>query len=89
MVFKQITGPTAKLLLVLVKHLLPCSEAEFNHKQDLHVEKIVKMKGKGQTKGEKTSQVLGNYFRLPYLLNLNNSFLSPRGRKHVLFTRRG
>lgn len=65
-------------------------QSEFNHKQDLHIEKIVKMKGKGTNKGrKKTSQVLGNYFRLPYLLNLNNSFLSQRGRKHVLFTQRG
>lgn len=39
--------------------------------------------------GEKTSQVVGNYFRLPYLLNLNNSFLSQRGGKHVPFTQRG
>lgn len=48
------------------------------------------MKGGGedeQKKGrKKTTQVLGNYFRLPYLLNLNNSFLSQRGGKHVLFT---
>lgn len=64
-------------------------QTEFNHKQDLHIEKIVQMKRKRRTKGEKTSQVLGNYFRLPYLLNLNNSFLSQRGEKHVLLSKRG
>lgn len=42
-------------------------------------------KGEGGT----SSQVLGNYFRLPYLLNLNNSFLSQRGRKHVLLPQTG
>lgn len=28
-------------------------QSEFNHKQDLHIEKIVKMKGKNEQRGEK------------------------------------
>lgn len=65
---------------------------ECNHEQDLHVEKIATIKREKGTRGgerETASQVFGNYFRLPYLLNLNNSSLSQRAGKHVLLIQRG
>lgn len=55
------------------------------------LKRSLKWKGKDEQKrrGGWTLQVLGNYFRLPYLLNPNNSFLSQRGRKHVSSPRGG